>query len=168
MQTIMHHRVCRPTEDGRNSCCIAIGTDHLGVALLSLAFHQHGPKGIKSQAVRLLPHTASVLSMCVAWDYTPAVCHFPASSSGAEATSPEEESADGATAGQGAAVQNGLAGEEASGQHGFGLQGTPGKQSSKASASTFLLLYTLLQSCRMKPIIDCQVQYLNPPPNPPL
>ena len=61
-----------------------MGIDHVGVALLSLAFHQHGPNGIKSQGLRLLPHTAPVLRMCVAWDFTPAVCSFPASSSDAD------------------------------------------------------------------------------------
>lgn len=116
MLATMHECVCRPSGDGRNSCCIAVGTNHLGVALLFLTFHQHGPKGIKSQAVRLLPHTASVLSMCVAWDHTPAVCPFPASSSCPEAVSPNEESADGAAGSQGAAVQNNLAGEQALGQ----------------------------------------------------
>ena len=72
---------CRPSVDGRSSCCIAIGVDHYGVALLTLAFNQHGPHGVQSRAVRLLSHTAPVLRMCVAWDHTPAVCPFPSSSS---------------------------------------------------------------------------------------
>lgn len=76
--------MCRPTEESRNSCSIAVGVDHVGVALLSLVFHQHGTKGINSQGVRLLPHTASVLRMCVAWDFTPVVCSFPPSSSNAD------------------------------------------------------------------------------------
>lgn len=72
----------------------------MGVVLVSLAFHQHGPKGIKSKGVRLLPHSASVLRMCVAWDFTPAVCSFPASSSDADAGLTHEAPAAGSASGQ--------------------------------------------------------------------
>ncbi|DBA91602.1 TPA: hypothetical protein ACH3X1_003213 [Trebouxia sp. C0004] len=67
----------RPRVDGRNACCIAVGTLGFGVALLILTFHQHGPTGIASQRTRLIPHTASVLRMCVSWDVMPPVCPFP-------------------------------------------------------------------------------------------
>lgn len=93
--------MCRPTEEGRNSCVIAVGIDHVGVALLSLVFHQHGTKGVKSQGLRLLPHTAPVLRMCVAWDFTPAVCSFPASSSNADAAATSQTTAAGSAPSQG-------------------------------------------------------------------
>lgn len=67
----------RPTDDGRTACCIAVGTLGFGVALLTLTFHQQGPTGIASQTARLIPHTASVLRMCVSWDVLPPVCPFP-------------------------------------------------------------------------------------------
>ncbi len=67
----------RPIDDGRTACCIAVGTLGFGVALLTLTFHQQGPTGIASQTVRLIPHTASVLRMCVSWDVMPPVCPFP-------------------------------------------------------------------------------------------
>ncbi len=66
----------RPTVDGRTACCIAVGTLGFGVALLTLTFHQQGSTGIASQTVRLIPHTASVLRMCVSWDVMPPVCPF--------------------------------------------------------------------------------------------
>ena len=124
LPSTLHCCVCRPTEEGRNACCIAIGTDHLGVLLLSLTFHQHGLKGVKSQGVRLLPHTASVLSMCVAWDYTPPVCPFPASTTCADAAMPHQGSASGSAPGEGAMVQDAPAGEQASAQHFATLQCT--------------------------------------------
>ena len=71
----LHSR--RPTVDGRAACCIAVGTLGFGVALLTLTFHQQGPTGTASQTVRLIPHTASVLRMCVSWDVMPPVCPFP-------------------------------------------------------------------------------------------
>ena len=79
----MHRRLtvslhlCRPSENSRSSCWVAVGTEGFGVALLSLTFNQQGPAGISSCATQLLPHTASVLRMCVSWDHTPAVCPFP-------------------------------------------------------------------------------------------
>ena len=63
--------------DGRTACCIAVGTLGFGVALLTLTFHQQGPPGIASQTVRLIPHTASALRVCVSWDVMPPVCPFP-------------------------------------------------------------------------------------------
>ena len=68
---------CRPTGDGRTACCIAVGTKDHGVALVFLSFHQQGPLGLASQSVQLVPHTASVLRMCVSWDHMPPACPFP-------------------------------------------------------------------------------------------
>ena len=77
-EAVMLPCLCRPTSSFRTSCCVAVGTDGHGVALLTLTFIQHGPNVVvSSQAVQHIPHTAPALRICASWDHLAPVCDFP-------------------------------------------------------------------------------------------